>query len=141
MVQGQSPQILNLLPWSRWSEMLYLPNDAGATLKEVIDVDDGTKAYVLASDQEGSADRNGGLWVPRKQPHRVVGADDFLTREVRVGVEGMGGEIGDIVTIRYYNFDEPLVVEPPAEYMENPRRVDGHWNDRCPHGPWPRQEC
>ena len=100
--------------------MLYLPNDAGATLKEVIDVDDGTKAYVLASDQEGQQTGMEGFGFPGSSLTRVVGADDFLTREVRVGVEGMGGEIGDIVTIRYYNFDEPLVVEPPAEYMEIP---------------------
>ena len=28
--------------------------------------------------------------------------------------------MSDIVTIRYYNYDEPLVIEPPEEYQEVP---------------------
>ena len=51
---------------------------------------------------------------------RVVGADDFLTREVRVSVVGFGGEAGDIVTILYRGFGEMLSIEPPENYIELP---------------------
>ena len=51
---------------------------------------------------------------------RVVGADDFLTREVRVSVVGFGGEAGDIVTISYRGFGETLSIEPPENYIELP---------------------
>ena len=48
---------------------------------------------------------------------RVVGADDFLTREIRVAVEGVEDEMRDLITISYHGYNEPHEIEPPAEYV------------------------
>ena len=100
--------------------MMYLPNEPGATLKETIELDDGTKAYLLDSVPGGQQSGLGGLGFPGGSVTRVVGADDFLTTEVRIGIEGMDGGMSDIITIRYFNFHEPLTIGPPDEYMEIP---------------------
>ena len=100
--------------------MLYLPNDVQSTLKETVSLDDGTKAYVLDSPPEDGMTGMEGFGFSGGGLTRVIGADDFLTREVRVSVEGMSGGMSDIVTIRYYNHDAPLVIEPPEEYQEIP---------------------
>ena len=106
--------------------MLLPPNDAGATLTETIDLDDGSKAYVLLYDQadlESGVDQEGGmeaLGFSGGDLTRVVGADDFLTREVRVGIEGLDNEVRDIVTIRYHSYNEVQEIEPPEEYVVLP---------------------
>ena len=41
--------------------LLHLPNDASAALNESIDLDDGTRGYVLVSDQTGMGERDGGI--------------------------------------------------------------------------------
>ena len=100
--------------------MMYLPNESGATLKETIELNDGTKAYLLDSIPGGLQSGLGGFGFPGGNITRVVGADDFLTKEVRVGIEGLDGEMSDIVTIRYFNFHEPIAIEPPDEFVEIP---------------------
>ena len=102
--------------------LLYLPNDAPTTLGETVTLDDGTEGYVLVT--EPPAEQSGGMGgmdlLSAGNLTRVVGADDFLTREVRVSVMGLDGEAGDIVTIRYHGFGETLSIEPPENYMELP---------------------
>ncbi len=102
--------------------LLYLPNDVPTTLGEMVTFDDGTKGYVLVT--EPPAEQSGGMGgmdlLSAGNLTRVVGADDFLTREVRVSVVGLGGEAGDVVTIRYHGFGEPLSIEPPENYIELP---------------------
>ena len=102
--------------------LLYLPNDVPTTLGEKVTLDDGTEGYVLVT--EPPAEQSGGMGgmdlLSAGNLTRVVGTDDFLTREVRVSVVGLGGEAGDIVTIRYRGFGEPLSIEPPENYMELP---------------------
>ena len=102
--------------------LLYLPNDVPTTLGEMVTLDDGTKGYVLVT--EPPAEQRGGMGgmdlLSAGNLTRVVGADDFLTREVRVSVVGLGGEAGDVVTIRYHGFGEPLSIEPPENYIEFP---------------------
>ena len=100
--------------------LLHLPNDANATLNESIDLDDGTRGYVLVSDQTGMESGMGGLGSPGGNLIRVVGADDFLTREIRVAVEGLDDETRDIITIRYRDYNEPHEIEPPAKYLTLP---------------------
>ena len=46
-----------------------------------------------------------------------MGADDFLTREIRVAVEGVDDEMRDLITISYHGYNEPHEIEPPAEYV------------------------
>ena len=102
--------------------LLYLATDVPTTLGEMVTLDDGTKAYVLVT--EPPAEQSGGMGgmdlLSAGNLTRVVGADDFLTREVRISVVGLGGEAGDVATIRYHGFGEPLSIEPPESYTELP---------------------
>ena len=102
--------------------LLYLPNDVPTTLGEMVTLDDGTKGYVLVT--EPPAERSGGMGgmdlLSAGNLTRIMGTDDFLTREVRVSVVGLGGEAGDVVTIRYHGFGEPLSIEPPENYIQLP---------------------
>ncbi len=100
--------------------LLYLPNDAGATLKEPLNLDDGTRGYVLVSDQTGQGSGMEGFGFPGGNLIRVVGADDFLTREIRVAVDGADDEMGNLITISYHGYNEPHEIEPPAEYITLP---------------------
>ena len=50
----------------------------------------------------------------------MVGADDFSTKEVRVGIEDPDGETRDIITISYSGYNEPYEIGPPAEYITLP---------------------
>ena len=101
-------------------EMLLPTDDVGVTLSETIDLDDGDKAYVLLYDQPDQGSGMEGLGLPGGDLTRVVGADDFLSREVRVGVEGLDNEVRDILTIRYHGYDEVHHIEPPVEYFTLP---------------------
>ena len=103
--------------------LLHLPTDIGATLTESIDLDDGTRGYVLLSEQTGQETGMEELGFPGGTLIRVVGADDFLTREVRVTVVGFDEEMRDIITIRYLGYNETHEIEPPAEYMEVPEQL------------------
>ena len=100
--------------------MLYLPNEPGAALIETIQTKDGKKAYVLASMPGGQQSGLEGFGFPGSTITRVVEADDFSTKEVRVGIEGLDGGMSDIITIRYFNIDELTAIEPPSEFMEIP---------------------
>ncbi len=100
--------------------LLHLPNDANPALNESIDLDDGTKGYVLFSDQSGQGSGMGGLGFPGGNLARVVGVNDFLTREIRVAVESLDDETRDIITISYHGYNETLEVEPPADYVNIP---------------------
>ena len=120
-VKGAPPDDA-LLSVTQLVGLLYLPNDVPTTLGETVTLDDGTKGYVLVT--EPPAEQSGGMGgmdlLSAGNLTRVVGADDFLTREVRVSVAGLGGEAGDVVTIRYHGFGEPLSIEPPENYIELP---------------------
>lgn len=96
--------------------LLYLPNDPAATLGEPVDLGGGTRGYVLVSEQAGQGSGLEGFGFPGGILARVVGADDFLTREVRVAVEGIDGETRDFLVLSYRGYDEPEEIEPPAEY-------------------------
>ena len=102
--------------------LLYLPNDVPTTLGETVTLDNGTKGYVLVTEPpaEQGGGRGGTDLLSAGNLTRVVGVDDFLTREVRVSVVGLDGEAGDLVTIRYHGLGEPLSIEPPENYIELP---------------------
>ena len=111
MVQGEVP--LKMTSWAScsWSDCFHLPNDASAALNESIDLDDGTRGYVLVSDQTGLGSGMEGFEFPGGNLTRVVGADDFLTREIRVPVEGLDDEMRDLLTISYHGYNEPHEIE------------------------------
>ena len=119
-----------LLSVTQMVGLLYLPNDVPTTLGETVTLDDGAKGYVLVTEppagQSGGMGGMGGMdLLSAGSLTRVVGADDFLTREVRVSVVGLGGEAGDIVTISYRGFGEMLSIEPPENYIELPPEAFG----------------
>lgn len=99
--------------------MLQLPRDTGGVLGEPVDLDDGTVGYVLSYDQAGQDTGMEGFGLPGTLV-LTVGADDFLTREVRVVLEDAGGEAPDLITIRYHGYDTPAEIEPPAQYLPLP---------------------
>ena len=117
-VKGAPPDDA-LLSVTQMVGLLYQPNDVPTMLGETVTLDDGTRGYVLVT--EPPAEQSGGMdLLSAGNLTRVVGADDFLTREVRVSVVGLGGEAGDVVTIRYHGFGEPLSIEPPENYIKLP---------------------
>ena len=100
--------------------MLYLPQDIPTSLEEVIDLDDGGKGYVLVSEQAGLGGEAAMLGLSDGGLTRVVGADDFLTREIRVAIEGPDGQSRDLFTIRYHGFGDELSIEAPESFVELP---------------------
>ena len=70
--------------------LLQLPGDSGVTLNDSIILDDGTVGYVLSYDQAGRQSGMEALGLPGGRLAAVVGADDFLTREVRMALGGRG---------------------------------------------------
>ena len=100
--------------------MLYLPQDIPTSLEEVIELDDGGKAYVLVSEQADFGGEAAMLGLSDGGLTRVVGADDFLTKEVRVAIEGPDGQSRDLFSIRYHGFGDELSIEPPESFVELP---------------------
>ena len=60
-----------------------------------------------------------GFAVPGATLVMTIGADDFLTREVRVVVQGEGGA-SDLLAVRYSMYNEAHDIEPPARFMTLP---------------------
>ena len=100
--------------------LIHQPGDAMGTLKKSVDLADGTKGYVITYGPMKPEGGMEGFGFPGSTLVKVVGADDFLTREVRVGVEGPDGETRDIITIIYRGYNESYEIEPPAEYITLP---------------------
>ena len=100
--------------------MLQIPSDTPATLGESVSLDDGTKGYVLSYDQAGQQGGMAALGLGGSTLVMVIGADDFLTREVRVVVKGADDKAGNLITIRYHGYNETQEIEPPSEYTTLP---------------------
>ena len=100
--------------------LLQIPNDPNAALKETVELEDGTKGYAIVSDQTGAGSGMSGLGLPGGNLTWIVGVDDFLTREVRVAVEGPSDEPLDIISMSYRGYNESFNIEPPAEYSALP---------------------
>ena len=101
--------------------MLMLPTDPAISLNGTIDLDDGSMAYLIVSDQP--AQQGSGAGFPLGSGSavtRVVGVADFLPREVRVAAEGLDGETRDFITISYHGYNEAAEIEPPADYLPLP---------------------
>ena len=100
--------------------MLQVPPDTPATVGEPVSLDDGTKGYVLSYDQSGQQGGIAGFGLPGGTLVIVIGVDDFLTREVRIVVEGEGDVAGNLMTFRYHGYNETEDIEPPSEYITMP---------------------
>ena len=100
--------------------LIHQPGAVEGTLKDSIDLPDGTKGYVIAygpMQPEGGME---GFEFPGSTLVKIVGADDFLTKEVRVGIESPDGEMRDIITVSYHGYNEPYEIEPPEQYFTLP---------------------
>ena len=95
---------------------LPLPGDAAAVLSGPVDLDDGTFGYVLVSEQPAQAEEVEGVGFPSESLSRVVGADDFLTRQVGVVAADLGSRMRDVIAINYGGYNEPYEIEAPEEY-------------------------
>ena len=100
--------------------MLQIPNDPNASLKETVELEDGTEGYAIFSDQTGQGSGMSGLGLPGGKLTWILGVDDFLTREVRISVEGLSEEPVDIMSMSYKGYNESFDIEPPAEYSALP---------------------
>ena len=100
--------------------ILQIPNDPNAALTGTVDLEDGTKGYAIVSDQTGPGSNMNALGLPGSNLTWIVGVDDFLTREVRVSVDGQSDEPLDIMSMSYLGYNEQFEIEPPAEYSALP---------------------
>ena len=100
--------------------LIHQPGDVEGTLTEYVDLADGTKGYVITYGPMKPEGGMEGFGFPGSTLVKVVGADDFLTREIKVGVEGPDSETHDIITVSYRGYNEPYEIEPPAEYITLP---------------------
>ena len=95
--------------------LMLHPQEEGAMLTEVAALD-GTQVYVLVSEPAAADDP----LMPGQAVTRFVGVDDFLPREVRIKVLGLGDTDRDIVTIRYHSYNQVDEIEPPANAISMP---------------------
>ena len=94
--------------------LLLVPNDPGASLSGPVDLDDGSRAYVLVSDEPGRRVGRSCLWA-RGPRHQDRGSHRLLDMGVRVTAQGLDGETRDFLTISYQGYDEPL----PLSRLQN----------------------
>ncbi len=100
--------------------LIHQPGDVEGTLKESVDLADGTKGYVIAYGPMILETGMEGFGFPGSALVKVVGADDFSTKEVKVGIEDPDGETRNIITMSYQGYNEPYEIGPPAEYITLP---------------------
>ena len=100
--------------------MLMLLTDPAASLNGTVDLDDGSMAYLIVSDQLVQGSEAGIPLGSGGTVTRLVGIADFLIREVRVAAEGLDGETRDFITISYNGYNETVEIEPPADYLPLP---------------------
>ena len=116
------PQDADFLGSIQMVGMFQIPNDPDAELGEIVELEDGTKGYTIVSEQTGPGPQSGmaGLGLPSGNLTWIVGVDDFLTREVKVSLEGVDDKPVDFVSMSYSGYNEEYEIEPPAEYMALP---------------------
>ena len=113
-LHGEAP-LGELMAVTSQPGLLLHPQEDGAILAEVTDLD-GVQVYVLTYEPADLADPS----MPGQAVTRFVGVDDYLPREVRIRLVGLGDEDRDIVTIRYHSYDDVDEIEPPANAIAMP---------------------
>ncbi len=96
---------------------LIAPNDPTASFDGIVDLDDGSRGYVLISEFAGQGGGTGLAPGSAGSVTRTVDATDFLTRKVIVAEQGSDGETRDFITITYSGYNEPYELEPPDELL------------------------
>ncbi|MDE2718628.1 MAG: hypothetical protein OXI33_16680 [Chloroflexota bacterium] len=114
------PQDADFLGSIQMVGMFQIPNDPDAELGEIVELEDGTKGYTIVSEQTGPQSGMAGIGLPGGILTWMVGVDDFLTRDVKVSLEGLGDKPLDFVSMSYSGYNEEFEIEPPAEYTALP---------------------
>ena len=114
------PQDADFLGSIQMVGMFQIPNDPDAELGEIVELEDGTKGYTIVSEQTGPQSGMAGIGLPGGILTWIVGVDDFLTRDVKVSLEGLGDKPLDFVSMSYSGYNEEFEIEPPAEYTALP---------------------
>ena len=95
--------------------LLLYPQEEGAVLTETAALD-GEQVYVLVAE----APEMGDELMPGQAVTRFVGVDDFLPREVRIRLVGLGDSNRDIVTVMYHSYNAVGEIEPPSNFITMP---------------------
>ena len=95
--------------------LLLHPQEEGAVLTETSALD-GEQVYVLVAETT-EADE---ALMPGQAVTRFVGVDDFLPREVRIRLVGLGDSNRDVVTVMYHSYNTVEDIEPPANFITMP---------------------
>ncbi len=95
--------------------LLLYPQEEGAVLTETAALD-GEQVYVLVTEAPEAGDE----LMPGQAVTRFVGVDDFLPREVRIRIVGLGDPDRDIVTVMYHSYNAVEDIEPPANFITMP---------------------
>ena len=111
---------------------LQPPGDDGVSLDGTTDLDDGTTAYLLVSEEPPPASETGFPLGSGTTVTTLVGVADFLIREVRVSTESSDGESLDFIAISYHGYNEVAEIEPPANYLSLPEGPIGPGPDEPP---------
>ena len=98
--------------------LMLNPQEDGAMLTEVTALD-GVQVYVLTYEPAEAAATDD-AFMPGQAVTRIVGVDDFLPREVRISLVGLGDADRDIVTIKYHSYNTVDEIEPPANAIPIP---------------------
>ena len=117
------PQDSDFLGSIQMVGMFQIPNDPDAELGEIVELEDGTMGYTIVSEQTGPQSGMASIGLPSGNLTWIVGVDDFLTRDVRVSLEGSGDKPLDFVSMSYSGYNEEFVIEPPEEYTALPNEL------------------
>ena len=94
--------------------------DPGISLDGTAKLDDGTAVYRLVSRQPALGSEALFLSGTGTSMTVLVGAADFLTRQVRISAQTPDGESRDFIVISYHGYNEAADIEEPASYVELP---------------------
>ena len=119
---------------------LNQPTVAPTELVGLVDLEDGSRGYVLvvvaANDLEGF----GGLVGEGTQTF-IVDVEDFLTKQFTVEIEhdsiqqenGIQEENDSLVTVKFYAYNSPVDVSPPKDFTAFPTPQTGSPVPLVPH--------
>ena len=120
---------------------LNQPTVAPTELVGLVDLEDGSRGYVLVAVAANDLEGFGGFGGEGTQTF-MVGVEDFLTKQFTVeiahdgiqqGNDGVQGENDSLVTVKFYDYDVPVDVSPPKDFTAFPPPQTGSPVPLVPH--------
>ena len=127
-----APEDASLLTSLQLVGMFLTPSDPTVSLNGTTDLDDGSTAYLMVSEQPPLGGEAGFFLGSGTTVSTLVDVADFLIREVSISTEGLDGESMDFISISYHGYNEVVVIEPPADYLPLPEEPIGPGPDEPP---------